>query len=611
MKNTVKKSLWIKLLPLLFAIFAFYAGTIIVGALMGGAGDSITTSCSSADDDDDDEDTANTSTATVSSNFSIDEFVKTYQEAYIESWGVGGFLPSASIAQTMIETSFSMNVPSFASAHNMGGVKGGGSENFPKTTELYGSDAVGSGTAGTSVGDNTGGSYTYFSTFEAGIVGKAEFMSRQTLYQGAINNTDGIATLDAIADGGWATDPSYKTKLEQMYNTLGSQYKWLDELAIEKYGTSPVNGTSSSSVTSSSDDDEDDDDDGYDSSSVAIDVDGAITWFENRIGKVTYSMSDRTGPTSYDCSSSIYFALTDNGASQTDGNTPVSTETEHDWLLANGYEKIYEGKWSSNDEMDDLQEGDIFIWGTKGDSSGSDGHTGMFTSSKEIIHCSASNNGIQTDTYKTYKASASDHGTVYIYRLKDGGDGEDNLCSDEETSDDTVDGTGTVPADATSWGYRPSELIDSLKQYVHNPEDAGLAYNGSTGWVESTGQCVALTESLGNLIWGHSGIVIGDGYAQAEAWAIIFGNSVKSSPKAGAIFSTNQANNHTGIVSHVFEDGSVLIIEQNTPLSGATYGVVNTWNYRIVSPATQKAEGWVFAYPDNVEPNWNGTSSKF
>ncbi|TKV31338.1 hypothetical protein FDX20_20655, partial [Citrobacter sp. TBCS-11] len=61
--------------------------------------------------------------------------------------------------------------------------------------------------AGTSVGDNTGGAYTYFKDYNAGIVGKSEFMAHQSLYTGAINNTDGISSLTAIFKGGWATDP--------------------------------------------------------------------------------------------------------------------------------------------------------------------------------------------------------------------------------------------------------------------------------------------------------------------------------------------------------------------------------------------------------------------
>lgn len=169
----------------------------------------------------------------------LNEFAKKHEQAYVESWRVGGFLPSASIIQTMIETSFNESVPSFGQAHNMGGVKTSKLEDFSETMKLYGKDAVAFSGAGTTVGDNTGGTYTYFKSFDAGIVGKAEFMARQTLYDGAINNTDAKAVFKAIADGGWATDSSYQVSLNKMYDQYGEQLKWLDEKAIAKYGKTP------------------------------------------------------------------------------------------------------------------------------------------------------------------------------------------------------------------------------------------------------------------------------------------------------------------------------------------------------------------------------------
>lgn len=169
----------------------------------------------------------------------LNEFAKKHEQAYVESWRVGGFLPSASIIQTMIETSFNESVPSFGQAHNMGGVKTSKLEDFSETMKLYGKDAVAFSGAGTTVGDNTGGTYTYFKSFDAGIVGKAEFMARQTLYDGAINNTDAKAVFKAIADGGWATDSSYQVSLSKMYDQYGEQLKWLDEKAIAKYGKTP------------------------------------------------------------------------------------------------------------------------------------------------------------------------------------------------------------------------------------------------------------------------------------------------------------------------------------------------------------------------------------
>ena len=38
-------------------------------------------------------------------------------------------------------------------------------------------------------------------------------------------------------------------------------------------------------------------------------IDKMIDWFQQRKGKVKYSMTNRTGPYSYDCSSSVYYAV--------------------------------------------------------------------------------------------------------------------------------------------------------------------------------------------------------------------------------------------------------------------------------------------------------------
>ena len=436
----MKKAVYLKiLLPLVSLVFIISIGVSILAGVLGavvGSQSNCTTEVTSI----------STDSSVSSGDGSIDSFVKEHKEAYILSWKAGGFLPSASITQTMIENGFNFSNPngtSFWQAHNRGGVKTSSKSNFPVTLATYGDDSVDlTGTKpGANVGDGTGGAYTWFSSYDAGIVGKAEFMAHQSLYTKAINNTDGIATLSAIADGGWATDGTYKTKLIDMYNSLGKKYEWLDKEAISAHGEKPYKET----VTSPGD--------------------------------------------------------SDSGSSDTSTNS----------------------------------------------------------------------------------------------KNKD--------CSDS-SSGSATDGTGTVPADATAWGYRPDDLPDSLKQYIIDPSKNGLTYKGPTGWVEHSGQCVDLTESLGNALWGHQGITSGNGDQQASAWASFFGNSTKTNPKRGAIFSTNASANHTGIVCHVFEDGSILIVEQNTPLSGINYyGVIDTWNYRVVRPETQKSDGFHYAYPDGKEPN--------
>lgn len=123
---------------------------------------------------------------------SIEEFVRGHAEAYMLSWKAGGFLPSASIAQTMVENGFNFTNPagtSFWQAHNMGGVKTSKLSDFPITLATFGKDSVDiTGTKpGTNVGDNTGGAYTWFKNYDVGIVGKAEFMAHQTLYLSLIH----------------------------------------------------------------------------------------------------------------------------------------------------------------------------------------------------------------------------------------------------------------------------------------------------------------------------------------------------------------------------------------------------------------------------------------
>lgn len=59
-----------------------------------------------------------------------------------------------------------------------------------------------------------------------------------------------------------------------------------------------------------------------------------IAWMQARKGNVSYSMDHRDGPDSYDCSSAIYYAGISGGMSMLDW--ACSTETEHDWLKANG-----------------------------------------------------------------------------------------------------------------------------------------------------------------------------------------------------------------------------------------------------------------------------------
>lgn len=138
-------------------------------------------------------------------------------------------------------------------------------------------------------------------------------------------------------------------------------------------------------------------------------IEKMIEWFNERRGYVTYSMEQRTGKKNYDCSSSVYYAVC--YALGLDVGYPTSTETMHEFLLRNGFEKIADNTvWES-------KRGDIFILGRKGYSSGAGGHTGIYIDDENIIHCNYAKNGISIDRAD----DVLDWGAYgwYGYRLKE------------------------------------------------------------------------------------------------------------------------------------------------------------------------------------------------
>ncbi len=111
----------------------------------------------------------------------------------------------------------------------------------------------------------------------------------------------------------------------------------------------------------------------------------ALEWYENRKGKVTYSMTNRLGPNSYDCSSALYTALVYAGIFEQGKMGTTSTLAKD--LTDNGWV-----------ETTSPQKGDVFLW-TAGQGGYQYGHTGMFTRADRIIHCNAGANGISENKF--------------------------------------------------------------------------------------------------------------------------------------------------------------------------------------------------------------------
>lgn len=123
-------------------------------------------------------------------------------------------------------------------------------------------------------------------------------------------------------------------------------------------------------------------------------MDKVIEWFQQRQGRVSYSMDYRNGPNSYDCSSAVYHALIYAGILP-QGFRIGNTETEFVDLPKFGFQRI---EADANGYIP-TQRGDIFIWGKQGYTLGANGHTGIYLDSDNIIHCAYAYNGIHMDNH--------------------------------------------------------------------------------------------------------------------------------------------------------------------------------------------------------------------
>ena len=151
------------------------------------------------------------------------------------------------------------------------------------------------------------------------------------------------------------------------------------------------------------------------------DINKMIKWMTDRKGKVTYSMTDRNDDLpkevdgdgkSFDCSSAVYNALI-TGGFLPKGTWIGNTDSLFGDLEKNGWKQV---KPNSNGVIA-AKRGDIFIWGKRGASSGSFGHTGIFYDDKDqIIHCNYGYNGITINDHDTiYYANGAPANTIYRY----------------------------------------------------------------------------------------------------------------------------------------------------------------------------------------------------
>lgn len=142
---------------------------------------------------------------------------------------------------------------------------------------------------------------------------------------------------------------------------------------------------------------------------MAVNIEAAINYmYKLKNDGVTYSMSgSRIGTDgTADCSGAVYISLVKGGAKPY--SYPVNTESEHAWLIANGFDLIaFNKSWQ-------MQRGDVLIFGIKGRSAGAGGHTAIAVDHNNVIHCNYGYNGVTVNPESTMPYSMG----FYVYRYK-------------------------------------------------------------------------------------------------------------------------------------------------------------------------------------------------
>lgn len=149
---------------------------------------------------------------------------------------------------------------------------------------------------------------------------------------------------------------------------------------------------------------------------------------------------------------------------------------------------------------------------------------------------------------------------------------------------------GSYNGSGTKWEY--DKLPNELKQYAIDPRSLGMKYGSREGWtIGGNGyvnagicnQCTSLSSSLMGVLWEKDGQPLGNDHGMngngnqlVKSMSSHMGTKIRKEPISGDLFSSGLSDvyGHTGVVSHVFENGDILIIEQNIE------GVSGSWHHQ-------------------------------
>lgn len=198
-------------------------------------------------------------------------------------------------------------------------------------------------------------------------------------------------------------------------------------------------------------------------------------------------------------------------------------------------------------------------------------------------------------------------------------------CKDKKSSGNggwEGDHTGTYPfaRHDTMWGR--DELPEELHKYMIFPDKIGMHWESPEGWSynQEGGYCNHLASSMLNAAWVKKGthergpsLNGGEtGYLEARRAAELLGGDYSLEPHKGSLVALPRGGHHSSIelghvafVAHVFENGDLLVVEQNSPKSGHWIGGRWQWNYFFMPVEVWKSDKWEFYNPGEhgYEPN--------
>lgn len=188
---------------------------------------------------------------------------------------------------------------------------------------------------------------------------------------------------------------------------------------------------------------------------------------------ITYSMGNRMGTNSRDCSSAVYDSLNKAGANLAIGNTDS---------LFRDLPKL--GFTKTNPPY---AYGDIFVWGIEGQSGGAAGHTGIFLDKDNVIHCNYTANGISIDNYATIHSYSNPPATVFRLAGQSGGPvtAPTKDATKQENTKENMDNSGEVE----EYSYIGKRLCikgwhfasDPVKEATGGASDDDPGSSGSSG----------------------------------------------------------------------------------------------------------------------------------